>query len=184
MATIETLLTAEEFFQLPDDGQHKELVKGKIITMTPPGQPHGLVCVEISFRLRTYLETHDIGRVVSNDSGCVTERDPDSVRGPDVAFYRHDQIPDKPYPPGYWKAVPPLVCEVLSPSDIWREVLEKVTEYFRAGVMVVCVFDPANETIQVFRTDGRPETLFGDMELKLPEVLGPSFSVPAKKFFP
>ncbi|MDZ4778630.1 MAG: Uma2 family endonuclease [Planctomycetia bacterium] len=183
MATIEALLTAEEFFAIPRGDQPKELVQGRIIYMTPPGQPHGLVCIEIGFILRSYLATHDIGRVVGNDSGCITARDPDSVRGPDIAFYRHDQIPEKPFPPGYWKAVPPLACEVLSPSDVWAEVLEKVTEYFRAGVIVVCVFDPARETIQVFRGDRQPESLSGDAELKLPEVLGEEFAVPAKKFF-
>lgn len=183
MATIEALLTAEAFLDLPDDGQSTELVKGKVVAMTPPGQPHGLVCIEIGFILRTYLATHNIGRAVGNDSACITERNPDSVRGPDVSFYRHDQIPAKPFAPGYWKAVPPLVFEVLSPSDRWPDMLEKVAEYLRGGVMVVCVFDPDGETVQVFRADRQTQTLSGEMELKLPEVLGDDFSVPAKQFF-
>lgn len=183
MATIEALITAEEYGAMPDDGTLSELVKGRIVTMTPPGQPRGLVCMEIGYILKSYLRTHDIGRAVGNDSGCITSRNPDSVRGPDIAFYRHDQIPQKPFKSGYWQAVPPLVCEVLSPSDRWPDMLEKVAEYLRAGVVIVCVVDPRTETVQVFRTQRPTETLSGNMELKLPEVLGDEFSVPVSKFF-
>lgn len=183
MATMESLLTAEEFFAIPRGDQPKELVNGRIIYMTPPGQSHGLVCIEIGYVLWTYLASHDIGRAVGNDSGCITTRNPDSVRGSDVSFYRRDQIPEKPYPPGYWQAIPPLVCEVLSPSDVRVEVLEKATEYLRAGVIVACVFNPLHETFQVFRSDRQPESLSGDRELKLPDVFGDDFSVPARLFF-
>lgn len=183
MATIDALITAEEFFAIPGGDQPKELVKGRVVLMTPPDQPHGLVCLEVGFILRSYLESHPIGRVVSNDSGVVTERNPDSVRGPDVSFYTHDQIPPKPFTPGYWKSVPPLVCEVLSPSDAWVDMLEKVAEYLRAGVKIACVFDPDKETVQVFHANRKTETLSGDQELKLPGVFGDDFSVPVKKFF-
>lgn len=117
MATLDTLLTAVEFLNLPNDGRQKELVLGRVIEMTPPAQPHGLVCLEVAFILRSFLQKHDLGRIACNDSGFITSRSPDSVRGPDVSFYRHDQIPPKPFQPGYWSAVPPLVCEVMSPYD-------------------------------------------------------------------
>jgi Uma2 family endonuclease len=183
MATIDALLTAEEFFQLPHDGQPKELSRGRIVYMTPPAQPHGLVCLEIAFVLRSFLQTHDLGRVVCNDSGFITSRRPDSVRGPDVSFYRHDQIPPKPYAAGYWNAVPPLVIEVLSPNDKRAEVLDKVSEYHAAGVTIACVVDPQTETVQVFYADRAPVTLSGEDKLRLPEVLGDEFAVPVKRFF-
>src|SRR5919109_5527977 len=104
MATIDVLLTAEEFLRLPDDGAPRELVRGRIQEMTPSAQPHGLVCLEIAFIPRSYLSTHDFGRVVCNDGGFITTRSPDSVRGPDVSFYRHAQIPSKPFGTGYWNA--------------------------------------------------------------------------------
>ncbi len=183
MATIEVLLTAEEFFAIPRGDQPKELVQGRIINMTPPATRHGQVCGRVFRYLDRFAEEHNSGHVVCNDSGFITQRNPDSVRGPDVSYYGFDQVPAGPMPSSYTNVVPRLAFEVLSPSDIWAEVLEKVTEYFRAGVIVVCVFDPAYETIQVFRGDRQPESLSGDAELKLPEVLGEEFAVPAKKFF-
>ena len=35
----------------------------------------------------------DLGRVVTNDSGIVTQRDPDTVRGADVAYYSYARLP-------------------------------------------------------------------------------------------
>ena len=39
MATVETLLTAEEFGQMPDDGRRTELVRGRIVELPPPNWP-------------------------------------------------------------------------------------------------------------------------------------------------
>ena len=44
MATVETLLTTEEFHLLPDDGQPLELVRGRVVVMNMPGFRHGEIC--------------------------------------------------------------------------------------------------------------------------------------------
>ena len=48
--------------------------------MNVPTPRHGEICVQISYLLRRFLEDHPLGRVVSNDSGVRTERDPDTMR--------------------------------------------------------------------------------------------------------
>ena len=35
------------------------------------------------------MDEHDLGHVLSNDSGVITERDPDTVRGADISFYSY-----------------------------------------------------------------------------------------------
>src|SRR5262249_46297956 len=122
MATVETrLLTAAEYLELPDDGRYTELVRGEIVEMNLPTPRHGEICVQTSYLLRRYLEDYPVGRVVSNDSAVVTEHDPDTVRGADVAFYSYQKIPPGPLPQGYLKVVPELVFEVRSPTDRWAE---------------------------------------------------------------
>ena len=64
----------------PDPGHPEELVQGRIITMPPPQPRHGQVCVKVIRILDRYVEEHDLGQVLSNDSGVITERDPDTVR--------------------------------------------------------------------------------------------------------
>ena len=46
MATVDTLIIAEQFALMPDMG-HCELVRGRIVTMNPPIRWHGYICSRI-----------------------------------------------------------------------------------------------------------------------------------------
>jgi Uma2 family endonuclease len=120
--------------------------------------------------------------VVGNDGGVVTEHDPDTVRGADVSYYSHARYPKGPLPRGYLDLPPEAAFEVLSPSDRWSEVLEKVAEYLRAGVSVVCVLDPDESEVHLYRADKPPRMLTADDELLLPEVHA-EFRVRIAEFF-
>ncbi len=80
------LLTAEQFAQRPDTGYPEELVRGRIVPMTMPKPRHGEICGRAVRILGNFVEDHDLGRVLSNDSGVITERGPDTVRGADVSL--------------------------------------------------------------------------------------------------
>jgi Uma2 family endonuclease len=183
MATVtEPLYTAEEYARLPDRGVPTELVKGKVVTMNLPAPRHGQICSKIDRLVGNYADEHGLGHVVTNDSGIITERGPDTVRGPDVGFYSYSRVPPGPLPRGYLSAIPELVFEVRSPTDRWVRVLRKVTEYLDAGVTVVCVLDEVSETVHIYRADELPQTLHGDDELRLPDILG-DFAVAVQRFF-
>ena len=173
-------LTAQQYAALPDDGRCTELVRGRIVEVPRPTSAHGYFCANVAGILGGYVKANDLGRAVSNRCGVQTERDPDTVRGPDVAFYSFDRIPRGPKPPGYWPA-PELVFEVRSPSNSWPSVSAKATEYLNAGVKVVCVLDPDTAGIGVYTPDEFPRRLTTDEELALPEVF-PDFRVPVREF--
>lgn len=179
-APPEALLTAEQYADLPDDGRLTELVRGRIVEMPQPTPEHGYYCLNIGGILREYVRSRDLGRAVSNDSGVQTEHDPDTVRGPDVAYYSYDRVPRGPLPKGYWP-VPELVFEVRSPSNTWRAINGKWAEYLAAGVKVVCVLDPDTSNLWVYTPDQPPRQLKFDEELTLPEVF-PDFRVPVREF--
>ncbi|MCA9223061.1 MAG: Uma2 family endonuclease [Planctomycetales bacterium] len=182
MATVETLLTLEEFAGLPDDGVPRELVRGRIVEMNVPTPRHGEVCATIVELLRRSLREAGRGRIISNDSGLITSRDPDTVRGPDVSFYSFARVPRGPMPEGYLSVVPEVVFEVLSQHDRWGDLLEKTGEYLKAGVEVVCVLNPRERTIHVFHADTAVDCLGEDDEFSLPRFFG-DFSVAAAGFF-
>src|SRR5437660_1434888 len=141
------LLSIDEYLKLPDDGTPTELVRGRVVRMPLPFPYHGLLCNRIGRIIGNYVEDNGLGWVLSNDSGVVTERDPDTMRGADIAFYSYGRIPKGPFPQhAYLTVVPELVVEVRSPSDRWPKVLAKMTEYLNAGVTVVCVVDPDSQT--------------------------------------
>ncbi|HEV3259164.1 MAG TPA: Uma2 family endonuclease [Gemmataceae bacterium] len=182
MATAEALLTAEEYSRLPDDGLPTELIRGRIVPMNVPYPRHGQICARVVYLLHRYLESDDRGHVVSNDSGVVTERDPDTVRGADVAFYSYARVPKGPCPKGYLAVAPEVAFEVLSPFDRLPPVLTKVAEYLNAGVLAVCVLDEQTQTLTVYRNDTLPQVLTRDQEFALPDLLG-GFRVPVGRFF-
>ena len=182
MATAEALMTVEEYGQRPDPGHPEELVRGRIVALPQPKPRHGQICGQAYYLLRRYFEDHDLGHLLCNDSGVITERDPDTMRGADIAFYSYARVPRGPLPPGYLEVPPEVVFEVRSPDDRWRDIHARVAEYLNAGVQVVCLLDPGPMTAHLFAADHPTQVLAADQELTIPEFLG-GFRVTVRRFF-
>jgi Uma2 family endonuclease len=138
--------------------------------------------MQTGYLLRRYLEEHPVGQVLSNDSGVITERDPDTVRGADIAYYSIERLPKGPIPEGLLDVAPDLVFEVLSPSDRWSDVQGKVAEYLDAGVRAVCVVDDDSRSIHLFHPDQPMRVFKSTEEFTLPAILG-DFRVKVERFF-
>jgi Uma2 family endonuclease len=175
------LITADQFLARPDDGKRTELIQGRVVEMPPAGFRHGYVCNRIGRVLGDYVDRHDLGWVLNNDAGVVTARNPDTVRDPDVAYFSFSRVPKGAAPEGYPSVGPELVFEVISPSNRKAEMHEKVTEYFKAGVQVVCVLDPDDGLLAVYPRGEFPRRYTADEEFTLPEVF-PDFRVTVRRF--
>src|SRR2546423_6658128 len=149
----ERLLTAEEFLELPDRRVPTELVRGRVVEMNVPAPRHGEICANITTLINPHVRGQGMGRVVSNDGGILTEHDPDTVRGGDVAYYSYARVPQGPLPAGYLDVMPELVFEVRSSTDRWPRLITKAGEYLEAGVTVVWLLDQVSETVQVYQAD-------------------------------
>ena len=173
MATVRepTFLTAEEYGRLPANGRLTELVRGRIVELTRRFTAHGFYLNQIGFCLSSFVQQHELGRVFGGGAGMVTQRNPDSVRGPDVAFYSYDRIPRGPLPGGYWPASPELVIEIRSREDRWKEIHQKVGEYLGADVLLVAMIDPELQRVHLFSADREPMVFNATDRLTLPEVL-------------
>ena len=182
VAADEKLMTADEFWALPDSDRPQELVRGRIVDMNVPGPRHGQLCGRMVQILMNFVDEHDLGHVLCNDSGVVTERDPDTVRGMNVSYYSYSRLPKGPLPAKYVDVVPDLIVEVRSPEDRWPRILKKISEYLEAGVSAVCVLDPKTETARAYLADDTEHTVKGDEELTFPNIL-PGFAVPLRRFF-
>lgn len=181
-ADATTLMTAAEFALRPDRGYPEELVRGRIVPIPPPTRRHGQICSKTNRIFGNFADEQDLGHVLCNDSGVRTEQGPDTVRGPDIAFYSYKRIPKGPLPQDYGTEPPELVVEVRSPSERWPKVLAKVIEYLEAGVLAVIVLDDDSRTALLSMADQPPRRLGPDEELTLPEIL-PGFAVPVRRFF-
>jgi Uma2 family endonuclease len=133
--------------------------------------------------LWAYGRKSGYGYALSNDSAVVTERDPDTVRGPDVCFYSHARWPRsdvgrKPPP------VPPdLAVEVVSPGNRAGMISAKIAEYQNAGTLLIWVVDPASRSVAIHRLDEEPPVVLrGDAVIEnLPEL--PGFRCRVSDFF-
>ena len=77
------LLTAEEYARIPDDGRKTELVRGRIVEGPPTYAFPSYVCSNIARAVGNFVDAGKLGRVMTNDSGVVTEsrsRDPSQCR--------------------------------------------------------------------------------------------------------
>lgn len=61
------------------------------MTSTPPGFEHGEVATHVAFALKGYARRAAGGRVAV-ESGVYTGRDPDTVCGPDAAFWHSGRL--------------------------------------------------------------------------------------------
>jgi Uma2 family endonuclease len=178
-------MTAEEFYEFVHRPENVdrcfELVRGEVIEVSRPTRPHGVVCVRVGRLLDAYAEQRGSGYVTSNDSGVILEREPDTVRGPDVAFYEDAATFDELHP-NYGEVPPLLAVEVLSPNDKPGKVMNKITNYLRSGVRLVWVLDPEARQVFVHQPDKALRELNQGDEITGEDIL-PGFRCRVADFF-
>ena len=169
MATVTTPMTTEELLALPEDGMRRWLIDGELreAPMTVRNRFHSvvlaLVCAELIFWLR--LQPPPRGQVLAGEAGVRLRSDPDTTVGIDVVYVSADVVVRQTDATTLIDSVPTLAIEILSPSDTVEEIHEKVALYRGAGVPLVWVIDPYDQTVTVYRAGDRPAFCNVDQEL-------------------
>jgi Uma2 family endonuclease len=148
-----TLTTVEELWRTPGDSLRREVVRGELRVMSPPGFEHGRRAARAAHLLEMHA-SESKGGVVVGETGFVLARDPDTVRAPDVAFVSRERVEAVGATTRYWPGAPDLAVEVVSPNDSFREVQEKALEWVAAGCVAVLVLGPGSRTATVYRGGG------------------------------
>ena len=174
---IKTLLTVEQFEQLPDDGMRHELDEGELIAVPPTFGLHGKVQGEICSILRNFIRPRSLG-LVFVETGFRLNRD--TVRAPDVSLIRLERASILDLESRF-ECAPDLAVEVISPSETASEIAHKVKQYLQAGSAVWVVY-PDDRTVHVFETSKNARILEGDDLLEAPSLL-PGFSIRVNELF-
>jgi Uma2 family endonuclease len=180
-----TRMTAEEFsdwLRRPEnEGRHFELVRGEVVEVSRPGERHGLICGNVSFVLNLFVRQRRQGYVLSNDPGVLLERDPDTVRGPDVVFFdekrRYDELNPK-----LVEGMPTLAVEVLSPNDRIGKITRRINLFLRSGIRLVWLVDPEARDVTVYRPGQESYVVEEEQDLTGDDVL-PEFRCRVSDFF-
>jgi Uma2 family endonuclease len=111
--------------------------------------------MRIAARLFQHVEAHNLGTVYAAETGFQLAQDPDTVRAPDVAFVSRQRLAAVEETEGYWPGAPDVAVEVISPSDRYTDVEDKVVEWLEAGSRMVIVVNPRQRAVTVYhsRTD-------------------------------
>ena len=149
--------------------------------MSRPGELHGAVCSNGVRLLSNFTFQRKKGYVLSNDAGLVLERDPDSVRGPDISVYlenRKLKELEKKWP----KRLPKLIVEVTSPNDRMGRMLKRIAKFLKKGVAMAWLLDPEDETLTIFMPNREPVVLERDEEVAGLKLV-PDFRCKVSDFF-
>ena len=176
------LLTADDLLRLYSRGVRGELIRGVLCETMPAGHRHGKIVMKLGGALTSFIDPRGLGTLVGSDSGVLLERDPATVREPDIAFTSVERLPLDADVPGYAEVVPDLVVEVASPSDSRDWVYNTARMWLSYGVRLVWVVHPETRTVDVHRADHDAATLGEDDALDGMDVL-PGFSCAVKAVF-
>ena len=157
MTTKLKFITADELLRMPWDGNRYELIRGVLVAKMPTGRLHGETVTMTSYVLTGYVISNDYGMTFSGEPGYRLERDPDTVRAPDVAWFAPGRLPEGIQ--GYLELAPDLAIEVKSPSNSNPETAAKALMWLSYGSQQVWVEDPERTTVTIYRPGADPVTL-------------------------
>ena len=182
MSTTVQQTTAEELLRMPDDGFRYELVRGELIKMSPAGNKHGRFAANVTTSLGPHVKANKLGAVYAAETGFWLASEPDTVRAPDVAFVSQKRLDEVGDVDGFWPGAPDLVVEVISPSDTYTEVEEKVFAWLGAGARMVVVVNPRKRAATVYRSLTDIRVLTEDDTLNGSDVV-PGWTMAVKNIF-
>ena len=179
------LITADEFLEMERvPGKRFELIRGVLTEKdVPTGDPHGDT-VSHSHGVLYYhiIMVADYGVLRTGEPGYRLERDPDTVRAPDVAWFAPGRIP--PGTVGFPELTPDLCIEVASPSNSRTDRLlsDKAQMWLDFGAREIWVLNPEDTSVTRYRPGHTPVVL-GEDDILDGEELLPGFSVAVWQLF-
>jgi len=175
MGTVKTLLTFEEFEQLPDQPGKQELVRGELIDMPPADYKHNDIADRIYGFLKAALDQahargearvfHEMGYLLSGANWVQ----------PDVSITHAGQSVEQ-----YLIGVPAIAIEVVSPNNTAKRIDAKAELYFQFGAREVWRFLPKKKQVMI-QVPGGAQVIGEDAVITTP--LLPGLALTVKEIF-
>lgn len=179
MVIREKHYTAQEFLehvrQPNNHNRQLELEDGVIVEMAVSRPINTVVAVRLSTTLYNHVCAHKLGYVTGADGAFALSAH--TVRVPDFCFVskaRYPQLPDE------FTGGPDIAVELVSSRE---DILDKATEYLKAGTKLVWAVYPDKQTVHVLKaTEPRWMVLKLEGTLSGEDVL-PEFQLPLRAVF-
>jgi Uma2 family endonuclease len=143
------LMTYQEFCQMdfPDnDNSLYELIQGELVKKSAPTPQHQLISQNINRKLDYFVFTNQLGRVLYAPVDVIL--DDYNAPQPDLLFISNQRanILTKDGVMG----APDLVVEIISPSSVLRDRVDKMRLYRHYEVWEYWLIDPQNQSFEVY----------------------------------
>ena len=167
----------------PEEALLYEVVDNQVVKLPPIGAYEVRLAALLAARLEMFARQQQLGRAVQDmlfDLPGATGRQ----RRPDVAFVSFDRWPPHRRIPRTeaWDVVPNLAVEVVSRTDSGDSIVDKIAEYFHAGVDRVWVVFPSQEQVYTYESPISIRILTRADELSGEPIL-PHFRLPLVELF-
>ena len=143
------LLTAEDYYNLPDNGLRYQLIEGELYMAPVPNLYHQTISGNLEFMFRSYLEQNPLGILLHASVDAVFHAE--SIWQPDIFIVlnanRHilkEQL---------CEGVPDFIVEILSPNNRELDLHTKRAVYARRGVTEYRIVDPNAKEMLIYRFD-------------------------------
>ena len=171
----------DAFWQMVHEGRRTELVRGEVRTRPLAAAEDGHVSMSIGTILTLFIESNRLGAVFMA-TGFILGRNPDTVRAADFAFVAKNRLPKDGIPKKFYPGAPDLAVEVVSPSDTFDEVENKIGEWLAAGTQLVVIVRLAQRIVKLYRSATQTLTL-NESDTFTAEELLPGFSCRVSEIF-
>jgi Uma2 family endonuclease len=168
-----------------DDQPLFEIIDGQRVESLPMS----ILGNRVASKLHAHLGRHVLDNQVGEALMETLFRLPlaaDRNRRPDVAFVSAKTIAQAPHQPGSenaWAVLPDLMIEVVSPHDVAEDIMERINEYFTAGVKSIWIVYPTQRLIYIYESP-RQVRILGEADELHGGIVLPDFRIPIASLFP
>lgn len=135
-------VTWSDFLALPDDDR-RELIDGRLLQLEEPTARHEHIVAMLGYFLTGWRKAGGGGGVLG--SGYKVRISDEQAFMPDVQYFRPGRVvPEQ----GLTDGGPDLAVEVISPSSVHYDQVEKLEGYASIGTTEYWLIDPENRTLR------------------------------------
>ena len=130
-----------------------EVGGGKVVEEPFLGVYEMRLCNRLARWINLFDPSEHFGEVVI-EMLFILDQTPMLRRRPDVAFVSRERWPaDRPVSrEAAWDVVPDLAVEITSPPDVVGNLMNKIEEYFAAGVRLIWVIHPGQRRLYAYNS--------------------------------
>ncbi len=181
VATIPKVWTEEDLERLESETDKRyELVDGIPQEKGPATMENSYIAAKLTAELGAFAKSGKLGIVL--ESSAVYRMSEGNTRKPDVSFVAKNRLLETRLTMKPFDGAPDLAVEVISPTDIWWEILKKLNQYFASGCQLVWLISPLDQTVLVYRAD-RPSHFLQISDSLDGEDVIPGFAMPVAELF-